>query len=559
MNVVYPASFCNKKFANNILKLFFIFYLIVIFSFLFLQNFVLTENFELFTLRSLDGFNFHVELRKLHDYLAHGEIKKILKESFFFGYGFIFWISFALITFPFYLFDAEQLIIITTLEICLIFQMLCLWVLYKISSIYSKSELTKISICFLGSLFGIFGFFGLHFYAITPVAFFELLALYCTIRIKTSPTKKDLIIIALLAAVAVGIKVTGILIMPAICLILADRCKWVINKENQKNFFIFILVFFTGTIILSHPYFSNYSSYLETINSFRNYTSSNGGTIINDNLLFMFNKGVVGNFLPGIALLSLLIIFVVRIFLDLKLETSRRRDFLYILLNCLMALVYCLISVKRDPIILANYLLAFAFLFLLSLTVKDYWKYCTNLQKLIITGSISTILISTAFYRFNIGINKNDLDLRNPRYIYNLENNESKNKIDAMLQIKKITQEYRKNNEEISIIYDYQILLPYSRIRQGIIAINYLDNINITQNWYEKEFDFIILGKKSIIMKASDDIIKEQTANVTKERLEDFLASHKIVEKLLKHGEFKKSKYRLLYDGQDMLIFKKIN
>ena len=60
-------------------------------------------------------------------------------------------------------------------------------------------------------------------------------------------------------------------------------------------------------------------------------------------------------------------------------------------------------------------------------------------------------------------------------------------------------------------------------------------------------------------MKASDDIIKEQTANVTKERLEDFLASHKIVEKLLKHGEFKKSKYRLLYDGQDMLIFKKIN
>jgi len=552
MQIYNRLKFNHLKLESNFLKILALGYFAALFSFLFLQNFVLTDSFEILALRSLDGFSFHVELRKLHEYIIHGEIKKILRDSYFFGYGFIFWIFFALITLPFYLFGTEQQIIITAFEVCLIFQMLCLFVIYKIASIYSKNESTKLLICFLSSLFGVFAFFGLHFYAITPVAFFELLAFYYAARLEGSPSRRDLILIALTLAVAVGIKITGILIMPAICLILADRCKWQINRQNLKNVLIFLSILLIATFIFSRPSFKDYYEYLKTINDYRLYTGSNGGTIANDDISFMFNNGVVKNFLPKAALISLFGLFILRIFYDLKYMAHRNKDFIYILLNCLAALIYCLISVKRDPVILANYLLGFSFLFLLPLTVTQYWNRDKYAAKIIITGFLLTIIISTTYLRYS----SRD-SLTNPSYVYNLKYI-SESRINKMLEVKEAIGSYYENNKKISIIYDYQIPMPYSRIRKNVIAINYLDNINVTQNWHDKEFDFVILKKDGIVMQSPNDIVKNQSGKVSSERLNDFLESQKITEKLAKTGEFKKSKYQKLYDGENILIFKRV-
>ena len=108
------------------------------------------------------------------------------------------------------------------------------------------------------------------------------------------------------------------------------------------------------------------------------------------------------------------------------------------------------------------------------------------------------------------------------------------------------------------MIYDYQIIMPYLRIRNGVTAVNYFDNINICQDWYAGEFDFILMKKDGIILKSPEEIIESQSLQVDSNRLNDFLESQKIAQKLIKSGEFKKSKYQKLYDGENILIFKRV-
>lgn len=413
------------KSSDFYLKIIAFTYFIAIFSFLFFQNFVLTDNFEILNLRSSDAFGFHVELQKLHQYLCHGEFKKILKESYFYGYGFIFWIFLALATLPFYLFGTEQEIIITTFEICLIFQMLCVIILYKISALYTKNEKVKLFICFLTSLFGVFAFFGLSFYTITPLAFFELLTFYFAARIENLPTKKDLILVALAFATAVGIKITGLLIAPLICLILLDRYKWNFNKKNLIDAAFFTAIFIAASLIFFHPY-GDYKNVIKTISAYSNMTTSSSGDIKNDSLLYMFNEGIVKNILPLASLIMMSGLFIFRIFLDLKHQRNRRFDFLFIIANSLFAAIFCLLVIKRSPLIISNYLFGFAFLFLLSLTALEYYKKYKPLQKIAVATSLAIILISI-YCRGDI--------LNSYNYIYHLEN-ENKNKLTEISEIK---------------------------------------------------------------------------------------------------------------------------
>ena len=82
----------NNKSSRLIVNFVMILVFVLIFSYLFYQNILFTDSFEVYNIRSLDGMSFHVPLQKIHEYFVNIKLDYLFKDSYYFGYNWLFWL-----------------------------------------------------------------------------------------------------------------------------------------------------------------------------------------------------------------------------------------------------------------------------------------------------------------------------------------------------------------------------------------------------------------------------------------------------------------------------------
>lgn len=504
-------------------------------AYLFSQNLLLTENFEVYQIRSMDGMNFQIPLQNIHEFLVELRIGSLFSKLYYFGYHWLFWISLGLLTFPFYLWGSEQLLILTPLIISQLYVLGCLSIFYKILKHFSKDSLLNALLLLTILSFPAIPFFSLYFYCTPAPAFFILLAIYFQLK---APSPKNLWLSALFAAMAIGHKLTAALVLPLLLLMRLQGHQWKLDRkffqENTKAFFLplfFFSLFFSNPALLLAPFRPNaIKAYLELMSHVSQFTRSSPDKV-NENLLYMFQKGLSHNFLHSYALLTLGIFTAFFAYRHRK-TLKTNKPFL-LTLYAFSAAFMVLLLVKRAPIILANYYFGFAPLLLLVLSQeKSKLRY----------------LIPTALLTMNLFFNASAI-YQNYNAIYLFKASATK----ALTLLKK--EQALIPYQKLNLLMSASLHAPYHPIRKQIQCIYIFDDADLSAERIEGEYDYILLDPHSLSLQPLKQIHKQKD-HVTQERLLELLGSHQTLQELQHTQHFKNSNYTLLYKDPDLIVYK---
>jgi hypothetical protein len=290
----------------------------------------------------VDDYAFQLSLRSYHE---HRKFFNLYDYS----YGWIFWFPLVCLTYPFYFlsvyFGIDTPLVVFPRQLSLVFTMGTAFVLYKITSIYTKDSFTKAVILLLYLSFPVNGYFATKFGSGPQTMFLSSLAFYIAAR-KEFLTQKDLYKIAIIVAASGATKLSGLLITPAIMLVILDRLSWKLNKENIISLIKSFLVFVVSLAALSQIPIKVVLKQIKT-------TQTSYGDV-----------GIYDSFMQGIVYpnLHISIFLITASCLAYKAITSikndtffYKRDYLYILLTLIIAIIYLLLTIKNGSC-LYNYL-----------------------------------------------------------------------------------------------------------------------------------------------------------------------------------------------------------
>lgn len=541
----YIKNGMTKLFQNKVDIFFYLLLLTGCISFFYLlvEQVVMTQSFEIYSIRSGDGASFHDALRKVHKNILHFSL---FKDTHHFGYNYFFWISYGVVTLPFYLLGYDSLTIISALILTQIYAFGCLFIFSNILKLLSNNKAIRLIILAIALSFAALPFFSLHFYCITPTAFYILLSIYYTLRFCKTNNIKHLRLTYIFIAIAVGHKIVAVSIAPLVCLLMLQSNNWSVSYRyvfsKVKTFFLPLL--FLSIFLINPNLLFSTSAWIEHFNKIKALSdfTSTSPDLINHNLVYMIQNGVFKNF---ISVYSFVIIILIYVFIILQKYRSNFRNIidnqaLLISIYSLLSIVIFSIIVKRAPIIIANYSLPFGFLFLCFLI-------CFPGKKIFSYLLLASVGLSNLYY------NKDNI-LNSYQTPYVIERN-SIDKVELVKKMKSLIP--LEANKEITIMHNYSVPSPYHYINDNIMAFGTFDNIGITMKWTTKEFDYIILDKKSLIMQ-SLDVISNKKDLVSKDRFKEFVDSYYIIKDLKSRNRFKNSNYKMLYDDSKILIYQKL-
>ena len=256
-------------------------YLIIaaIFGVLFIENFIFSANVGLLQFREIDDLAFQSTLRHMHVAIGSGHIA-ILAAMNDYAYGSVFWSPLGVVTYPLWLLSKHF-----SIDWPLIVFPRQLQILWGIGGLYflglTMRRLGALSFfvsttLLLVALFPSFDYFTMRFGTVNELFFFSVLTFYLAVKDAPS-TPRGRKLIAFSLAIAGGIKLSGLLIAPAILV-------FIITRMQDRNIKVLIkaaikpaIIFVASIITCSYPklwlaplhksfaidYFSNLSHFLE--------------------------------------------------------------------------------------------------------------------------------------------------------------------------------------------------------------------------------------------------------------------------------------------------------
>gem|GEM_PF-2323827 len=521
----------------------------IFFSILFIENFAFSSSFATLHLREVDDLAFQASIRNFHESVSAFRPDRFFKLNDY-GYGWIFWIISGVITYPFYLFalvtDCYAPLIIVPRDISLAFTIGTAFFVYKSLSIYSKNEFLKlIALLFLFS-FPAFGQFATRFGTVSQVMFFSALTFYLTIR-KEVYEKRDLRHIAFAAAACVGTKLNGALILPLIGLILADRMKWSITKENLQKAKYFLINFIPVTIFFSNPSLflspfkpSYFTSYIDSL-------KNNSHLSLQDNFLQTLRDVLEAGYL-NFYLAIIAVIFLLMNFLNKK-EGRKGNDLLFMGLWLTFSLLLLVKIMSMGTLYIINYATVMMYLLVFFVIYLERWKKAGNLvalMLLIISVSLNYKNIHSGFY--------SDF-----KYFHLKKDHEVIAKLEASGKIKKLIADPKENSDKkITVLMDFRAIFPYAHLERENVNVQFaFDNLQVIQKQIEGDFDYISLGKAAPFF-LSDEKFSEHLKSFKEEMLiSNQVESRKIVQNLMKTGRVGNAEYEILLNSNDIIFFGK--
>jgi hypothetical protein len=538
----------NKNlFSLDFLQKTFLIFFVAIFLTLFFQNFLFSQYFELLLTRDGDNYAFSVVLNAVHQNIYNLNWPKLFFLNDY-GYGWLFWAIHSLITYPFFLlnklFSVDFFVIIVAREISLIFMFLTCFLIFKSIKIYTKNKYIPYFAVLLYMLYPWFGLSSLSFRTLAQGCFFCSLSFYLTIR-KKSLEKNDLKYIAISLACGIATKISNALILPLIAIILLDRFSFKISKTNCKLAFIFLirLVFFS--IILSNPsliycvfvpdIFFNYVNTLKFHINFTKTSLSQSNDVINN-----FKNTIKFGYFSLIMMWLYVIMFITKIYYDLKNNKNNKFDFVYIFIFNILAFIYLCINIKIGWSYIAIYFLPLSFLIIFSLIFLEIF----NKKQLKIFFVVILLLTLTTSYK--------SISEKHFEY-FKLNNNEKIKNI--LISQKEIQDLIIINDKKITILADYRCPIIYSNIKyNNFLTYLYFDDINKAPQY---DFDYIFMNKEGLLFK-DDDLFKKELINIDESYINDWVESRKILNNIIQNNQFGDNRYQLIYDKNQLLLYKKL-
>ena len=340
----------------------------ILFILIFIENSIYSSSFNYLMFRGVNDVAFQVSLRNIHKNIENGRWNYLWSLNDY-GYGWIYWATEAFITYPFYLWKSSSiatfLLIFIPRLTALIFTLLSAFYMYRILKVYELKELDARIGSLIFALMPVTGFFSLEFGTTNTIMFFCIISYYYVIK-ENVITGKNIYVSFLFAAIAGGIKLTGLFIAPILILQIYLRS----DKGSILNFLFFIAkpaIFFVilltvatnPTIIVFFINLEAVKSYIDTLLYFSATPRTNYG------YSSFYDRLYYGLFETNAS-------FLVQIFLLLGLAILAKKNLRYrpdvIIILIYLSIAYLVICYKILIIpSISSYLSSISFLLIIGL------------------------------------------------------------------------------------------------------------------------------------------------------------------------------------------------
>ena len=512
--------------------------LVAIFGYLFAENFILSESWEVLTLRSIDDYAIQDSIHSMQIAIISGDWKRVF-GFFDYAYGNAFWLINAILLLPLYFIGDAQSLIVAGRQISLIFVFGSVYLVgLIIERMHPDARQLKYPVLIAIATMPMVTIISTKYHVNAQCLFLGLLSFYFLVR-EPVLKKRDLIWSGVFAGMAVGFKLTGIFMVPLLAATLITKLLIQINVNKFKYAAsYFIILFLTAAVstapaLLLFPFYINeLSATYKTFLLFKNMASDD--TVVTATLLidaFQF-------YLSPLSLLATLFFFVVLVVRDVKKHLFFS---LYILGAIVSSTVLIIIVTHKGAIYIATYLLSLGFFLPLGILgvsvpripiqVKYILAYCIVIAGLGYGYEYRSLLLAP----YNFG--------------EMIKNEKTKRQLLALDEIRRLVYPLKL---PVRVLQDSSAIFPATRFTNGVyVAINYGD-LKEKSTW--ETFDYILLNSKDYYGKHVTTADQNRDISLNKTSGADLEEATR--ETLRSTGEFYGRKYHLIYDGYDSLLYK---
>ena len=496
--------------------------LLAIFTYYFVENFILSSSWAILNLRSIDDMAMQSSMRNMQKHLLAGDFSAVI--CFFdYAYGCAFWLFNSLILLPFYFLDLPQAQIIFGRQISLGFMVGTIYLVGRIiDRLYPEARSLKYSVLIALAAMPMNAVIATKLHVNAQSIFFGLLA-YHTLIADSTLTRSIVIRTAVFAGISVGLKLTGIFIMPLIGGTLLLRLREVEPGVAGRLFAAFCGVFVvtsvgcTAPVLLLFPfYIGEVKTLLATFTQFKNLGSAPGlesYTWLDGMSYFLFAPAVAASLILSINL-------IIR---DIK---AKQYHSVLIAATILSATIYVSMTVQKTPIYIATYILNVGVLVPIGLVGAAYLRLPRAINAALVTaivgGSIyfghAERLALTKDFRFFEMANSAEIDRQRH----------------ALADIEKLIAPLSR---PVRVLQDHSASFPVTRFDDGVDLLFNYGNLNDYRAAKLGAFDYIVLNTSSYIGlgQAAEESLRKT---------------------LREHGRYADGIYRNIYEDNDTVLYK---
>lgn len=495
---------------------------LIIFGFFIQNSFFISFDYLYF--RSVDDYAFHQVLRSIHNSILNFDFFKLFQQNQY-GYGWLFWITYGLITFPFFLmtkFGVDWPLIWMARNLSVLFILGSSILIYKLYRFYNFNYIICCIIILFFITFPITINISTDFKSIALTVFLTNLSLYFLI------VRKNIKYALIAFAAASGVKLNCLIVAPLIFYYILETYSFKLLANFSKFFyfvfvFVFFLITFTNPALFLSPFKNSLlTNYIDLMNFYINNVSSDYSNSRDYSSLLLH---VIPSF-TNVYLFAFIFIFSPLIlFFKIGLKT-----FLPFFLFHTLSLLFLIFSITMGELYIALYFLPFTALWFFPFYLANTLNY-----------QIIAIVVFALHVILNFQNISNNFFKSSSLYFSNSFNSMT-TKIESIRSI------IKKPESITNYLIDYNFNPIYPDLKFPM-ANNYFfyDNLYIFLN-ADLIFDHIVISKKSKEFKeCSVQLINEN--------------SHKcyLMSQLLYENKFNFKFYDISYSDDDVTIFTKTN
>lgn len=515
--------------------------LLSVFSYYFVENFVLSSGWEVLPLRSIDDFAMHDSIRRMQEALLSGRTRDVL-TFFDYGYGNIFWLANAIAFMPLYFIDNAPLQIVLGRQVSLLFVFGSIFLVGRIAErLHPQARPLKLPIMLALACAPMIAIIGTKFHVNAQCIFFGVLAYHTLMR--EGPLSTAVIgRVATLSGIAVGLKLTALFMLPLIVTTLWTRLAAQGEIDIPKTIRGFCMRFgvtaaaCTVPALLLFPFFiRELGSTYRTFQMYKNMGADFGGDVgplasVMDTIAYSVHPA---------AFAVMAILFVVLARADWK-----QRRYISAILGLSVLAVYAFVcaTVNKAPLYIATYALSvslFAPLGLLGLAEWQTSEATKNMTAMLIVmvGAVSS------------------MDFRDRALSYHrfFEIEKSTRVVEQLSAIEGMKKAIGHLTPPLRVYQDSTTVFPATRFTKGVEVVYFYGDLR--NHTVEKlgRFDYVALNPDDYIFKLTPGSAEYAAASESEKA--KALGEEAARMKFRETGVLGDSKYRLIYQGHQALLY----
>lgn len=515
--------------------------ILAIFLYLFIENFVLSEGWEVLALRSIDDFAMQDSLRNMQHAMLHGHTKRVL-TFFDYGYGNLFWLVNAILFLPLYWLDFPQLQIVLGRQISLAFIFGSIFLVGRIAErLRTDVRYLKYTVMLLLAVAPMNEIIGTKFHVNAQSLFFGVLAYYMLIRHEV-PSQKDIKLSALFAGVATGLKLTGMFVIPVLGLTLIGRSLSSPKAVNGKQVLLFGgIAGLVGAVtalpaLALFPLFSG--PLKETYKTFLTYKGM-GGSVHMD--AYDFYTQSISYFLPPWLFAVILAMWGLLLLADWR---KRRTDSGALFTGMVLVVGYICVTVDKAPVYVSTYASCVAFFYPLGVLGLGGVRLSDATRRWIGLGVVFLSVCTLQGFRH--------VALPYHRFFEMARNHRVVEQLQALEGMKKALGPIKP---PLRVLQDATAVFPATRFINGVDVVYCYGNLR-TLSGYVGGFDYIVLNTREYIGKMDLDATPANAGPM--QALDVARVEEGIRQQLRADGTFFGRRYKLIYEGHDAVLYGRI-